>query len=337
MSGRTIVWLFLIYHSKESIIVRKYLLVLGLVAVLSGLILSACGSSGSSSSSSGPKQIKSIGLTVQAISNPFFVAIQHGAEAEAKKIGATVLLEDANHDVGKQSDEIDDFIQKQVDLILLNAVDSAGIAPAVKRAVDAGIPVVAVDVGADGGVAATVASDNVAAGRLVCQYMSDRLKGQGNIAIVDGPPVTAVIDRVKGCKEVLTQHPGLKVVSTQVGTGDRDKGLELGTSILTANPHLDAIFAINDPTALGVALAAQQAKRTDFFIVGVDGSPDAVAALKQKGIFSATSAQSPYDIARTGVQIGEKVVAGQKLSVTNIKVPVSLVTQANVDSYKGWQ
>ena len=316
---------------------RKYLLVLGLVAVLSGLILSACGSSGSSSSSSGSKQIKSIGLTVQAISNPFFVAIQHGAEAEAKKIGATVLLEDANHDVGKQSDEIDDFIQKQVDLILLNAVDSAGIAPAVKRAVDAGIPVVAVDVGADGGVAATVASDNVAAGRLVCQYMSDRLKGQGNIAIVDGPPVTAVIDRVKGCKEVLTQHPGLKVVSTQVGTGDRDKGLELGTSILTANPHLDAIFAINDPTALGVALAAQQAKRTDFFIVGVDGSPDAVAALKQKGIFSATSAQSPYDIARTGVQIGEKAVAGQKLSVTNIKVPVSLVTQANVDSYKGWQ
>jgi ribose transport system substrate-binding protein len=316
---------------------RKYLFVLGLIAVLSGLALSACGSSGGATSSSGPKHIKAIGLTVQAISNPFFVAIQHGAEAEAKKIGATVLLEDANHDVGKQSDEIDDFIQKQVDLILLNAVDSAGIAPAVKRAVDAGIPVVAVDVGADGGVAATVASDNVAAGRLVCQYMSDRLKGQGNIAIVDGPPVTAVIDRVKGCKEVLTQNPGLKVVSTQVGTGDRDKGLELGTSILTANPHLDAIFAINDPTALGVALAAQQAKRSDFFIVGVDGSPDAVAALKQKGIFSATSAQSPYDIARTGVQIGEKVVAGQKLSVTNIKVPVSLVTQANVDSYKGWQ
>lgn len=314
---------------------RKYLFIVGILTVLSSLLVSACGSS--SSSSNGPKQIKTIGLTVQAISNPFFVAIQHGAEAEAKKIGATVILEDANHDIGKQSDEIDDFIQKQVDLILLNAVDSAGIAPAVKRAVDAGIPVVAVDVGANGGVSATVASDNVAAGRLVCQYMSDRLKGQGNIAIVDGPPVTAVIDRVKGCKEVLAQHPGLKVVATQVGTGDRDKGLELGTSILTANPHLDAIFAINDPTALGVLLAAQQAKRNDFFIVGVDGSPDAVTALKAKGLFAATSAQSPYDIARTGVQIGEKVVAGQKLSATNIKVPVSLITQDNVDSYKGWQ
>ena len=316
---------------------RKYMFLLSIAVVLGGLLLSGCGGSSGTATGSGTKSIKTIGLTVQAISNPFFVAIQHGAEAEAKKIGATVLLEDANHDVGKQSDEIDDFIQKQVDLILLNAVDSAGIAPAVKRAVNAGIPVVAVDVGADGGVSATVASDNVNAGRLVCQYMSDRLKGQGNIAIVDGPPVTAVIDRVQGCKEVLSQHPGLKVVATQVGTGDRDKGLELGTSILTANPHLDAIFAINDPTALGVTLAAQQAKRSDFFVVSVDGSPDAVTALKQKGIFAATSAQSPYDIARTGVQIGEKVVAGQKLSQTNIKVPVSLVTQANVDSYKGWQ
>jgi ribose transport system substrate-binding protein len=300
------------------------------------VLLSACSNSGSDTAS-GPKKIKTIGLTVQAISNPFFVAIQHGAEAEAKKIGATVLLEDANHDIGKQSDQIDDFIQKSVDLILLNAVDSAGIAPAVKRAVDAGIPVVAVDVGAQGGVSATVASDNVAAGRLACQFMSDRLKGTGSIAIVDGPPVTAVIDRVKGCKEVLAKNPGLKVVATQVGNGDRDKGLELGTSILTANPHLDAVFAINDPTGLGVALAAQQAKRNDFFIVAVDGSPDAVAALNAKGIFAATSAQSPYHMAETAVQVGEQVVAGKKLTQTDIKVPVTLVTQANVGSYEGWK
>jgi len=317
---------------------KKVQVALSVVALLSVLLFSACGGpTGGNTASAGAKQIKTIGLSVQAISNPFFVAIQHGAEAEAAKIGAKVIMEDANHDIGKQSNQIDDFIQKQVDLILLNAVDSAGIAPAVKRATDAGIPVIAVDVGANGGVAATVASDNVAAGSQACQYMADRLKGQGKIAIVDGPPVTAVTDRMKGCKDVLAKYSGLQVVSTQVGTGDRDKGLELGTSILTANPHLDGVFAINDPTALGVALAAQQAKRSDFFIVAVDGSPDAVTALKEKGLFAATAAQSPYDIARTGVQIGEKVVAGQKLDQTNIKVPVSLVTQDNVASYTGWQ
>ncbi len=312
---------------------RQRMLTFNLLLLVSALILASCGST---SASSGPKKIKTIGLTVQAISNPFFVAIQNGAQAEAKKIGATVDLQDANHDIGRQSDQMDNFIQKRVDLILLNAVDSVGIAPAVKRAVDAGIPVVAVDVGADGGVAATVASDNVDAGRQACKYLADRLKGQGKIALVDGPPVTAVTDRVKGCKEVLAQNQGLKVVATQVGTGDRDKGLELGTGILTANPKLDAVFAINDPTALGVELAAKQAKRSDFFIVGVDGSPDAVTSLKSKGLFTATSAQSPYTLATTAVQIGEKIVAGEKISQTSVKVPVNLVTQDNVSSYKGW-
>ncbi len=313
---------------------RKSVLTLSVVLILVALILAACGGS---TTTSGPKTIKTIGMTVQAISNPFFVAMLHGAQAEAKKIGASVLLEDANHDLGVQTNEMDDFIQKHVDLILLNAVDSAGIAPAVQRAVQAGIPVIAVDVGAQGGVSATVASDNVAAGRLACQYMADRLKGQGKIAILDGPPVTAVTDRIKGCMAVLAATPGLQVMARQVGNGDRTTGLELGTSILTANPHLDAIFAINDPEGLGVELAAKQANRKDLFIVAVDGSPDAVTSLKAHGLFAATSAQSPYTIAITGVQLGEKILAGQKLDNTNIKVPVSLVTQDNVDSYGGWQ
>ncbi|SRR6266849_775784 len=313
---------------------RKSVLTLSVVLVLVALILAACGGS---TTTSGPKTIKTIGMTVQAISNPFFVAMLHGAQAEAKKIGASVLLEDANHDLGVQTNEMDDFIQKHVDLILLNAVDSAGIAPAVQRAVQAGIPVIAVDVGAQGGVSATVASDNVAAGRLACQYMADRLKGQGKIAILDGPPVTAVTDRIKGCMAVLAATPGLQVMARQVGNGDRTTGLELGTSILTANPHLDAIFAINDPEGLGVELAAKQANRKDVFIVAVDGSPDAVTSLKAHGLFAATSAQSPYTIAITGVQLGEKILAGQKLDNTNIKVPVSLVTQDSVDSYGGWQ
>src|SRR6266852_1554530 len=102
---------------------RKSVLTLSVVLVLVALILAACGGS---TTTSGPKTIKTIGMTVQAISNPFFVAMLHGAQAEAKKIGASVLLEDAKHDLGVQTNEMDDFIQIHVVLILLNAVDSAG-------------------------------------------------------------------------------------------------------------------------------------------------------------------------------------------------------------------
>lgn len=318
---------------------RRSLFALATLLLSCSLFFVGCGAQGTAlnpGNSSGPKTIKQIGLTVQAISNPFFVAMQQGAQAEAKKIGAQVILEDPNHDIGTQTNEIDDFIQKHVDLILLNAVDSAGIAPAVQRAVKAGIPVVAIDVGAQGGVAATVESNNVQAGQLACQYIADRLKGQGNIAIADGPPVTSVQDRIKGCQQVLAKNPGLKVVARQVGNGDKDTGLQIGTNILTANPRLDAIFAINDQEAVGVMLAGQQAKRSNFFISSVDGSPDAVNALKGNTTFAATAAQSPFTMAQTAVQTGEKLVAGQKLSQAQVIIPVTLITRDNLASYKGW-
>ena len=318
---------------------RKSLIMLTTLLLSCSFFFAACGAAGTAlnpGSSSGPKTIKQIGLTVQTINDPFFVAMQQGAQAEAKKIGAQVILEDANHDIGTQSNQVDDFIQKHVDLILLNAADSAGIAPAVQRAVKAGIPVIAIDVGAQGGVNTTVESNNVQAGQLSCQFIADRLQGQGNIAIVDGPPVTSVEDRVKGCQEVLAKNPGLKIVARQVGNGGKDSGLQIGTNILTANPHLDAIFAINEQEALGVMLAGQQAKRHNFFITAVDGSPDGVTALKAKGTFAATAAQSPFMMAETAVQVGEKIVAGQNPSSPLITIPVTLITQDNVNSYKGW-
>ena len=85
------------------------------------------------------------------------------------------------------------------------------------------------------------------------------------------------------------------------------------TDLLTANPKIDAVFAINDPTGIGCDLAAKQAKRNEFFIVGVDGSPDAVAALKQKGsLFEATPAQDPYAMAEKAVEVGAEVMGGKK-------------------------
>src|SRR2546430_12672258 len=210
---------------------RKSLLLLSAFVLSCSLFFVACGAKGTAlnpGNTSGPKTIKQIGLTVQTINDPFFVAMQQGAQAEAKKIGAQVILEDANHDIGTQTNQMDDFIQKHVDLILLNATDSAGIAPAFQRAVKDGIPVIAIDVGAQGGVNATVESNNVQAGQLSCQYIADRLKGQGNIAIVDGPPVTSVEDRVKGCQEGLAKNPGLKIVARQVGNGGKDSGLQIG-------------------------------------------------------------------------------------------------------------
>ncbi|MBV9392150.1 MAG: substrate-binding domain-containing protein, partial [Verrucomicrobia bacterium] len=129
------------------------------------------------------KKLNSVALTVGDLGNPFFVQIAHGAEAQAKHINSKVKFTalSSNYDVNNQSNQIDNFISSNVNLILLGAADSKGIAPAVARAKQAGMVLVAVDVGSEGGVDATVTSDNKQAGAKGGAYVAERLKGKGQI------------------------------------------------------------------------------------------------------------------------------------------------------------
>jgi ribose transport system substrate-binding protein len=286
------------------------------------------------------KKLDAVALTVGDLGNPFFVQIAHGAEATAKQINGKVKFTDlsSNYDVNTQTNQIDNFISSNVNLILLGAADSKGIAPAVLRAKQAGITVVAVDVGAEGGVDATVTSNNKQAGTKDGIYVAERLKGKGQIVIVNGPPVTAVTDRVAGFLEEIKKHPDLKIVSQdQNAGGSRDGGLRVMSDLLTAFKQIDAVFAINDPTAIGCDLAAKQAQRKEFFIVGVDGSPDIVPFLKDPAsLIAATAAQDPYLMAGEAVKIGYGIMEGKKPKEDLTLIPVGLITKENVDRYAGW-
>jgi ribose transport system substrate-binding protein len=286
------------------------------------------------------KKLNSVALTVGDLGNPFFVQIAHGAETKAKQINDKVKFTSlsSNYDVNNQTNQIDNFISSNVNLILLGAADSKGIAPAVMRAKQAGVTVVAVDVGAEGGVDATVTSNNKQAGTKDGIYVAERLKGKGQIVIVNGPPVTAVTDRVAGFLEEINKHPDLKIISQdQNAGGSRDGGLRVMSDLLTAFPHIDAVFAINDPTAIGCDLAAKQAQRKEFFIVGVDGSPDIVPFLKDpSSLIAATAAQDPYLMAEEAVKIGYDIIEGKKPKEDPTLIPVGLITKENVDRYAGW-
>src|ERR1700758_1048691 len=216
-----------------------------------------------SSTPSFAKELKSIGISLGSMGNPFFVALSKGAEFEAKKTNPAVKITTVGfeYDLGKQVTQIDNFIAAGVDLILLNPGDPKAIGPAIKKAQAAGIIVVAVDTAAEG-ADATVTTNNVQAGEISCQYIVDKIGGKGDVIIENGPQVSAVIDRVTGCKSVFAKHPGLKILSDdQDAKGSRDGGLAVAQGYLTRFPKIDAIFTINDPEAIGTALAAQQAGR----------------------------------------------------------------------------
>src|SRR5260370_33457834 len=233
------------------------------------------------------KPLKAVAVTVGDLGNPFFVQIAHGAQDAAKKINPSVKFsaESSNYDVNNQTNQMDNFVSSGVNLIILNAADSKGIAPAVLRAKGAGITVVAVDVAAEGGVDATVTSKNKQVGELDGKYVANRLKGKGHVVIVNGPPVSAVTDRVAGFVEVLRKYPEIKILSQdQNAGGSRDGGLRIMTNSLAEFPRNDAVFAIKDPTTIGCDLAAQRQQRKDLFIVGLDGASDFLPYLKDENM-----------------------------------------------------
>lgn len=284
------------------------------------------------------KPLKAIGITVGSLGNPYFVTIAKSAEARAKAINpaAKVTAVSADYDLNKQFTQIDNFISAHVDMILLNAADPKAIEPAVRKAQAAGITVVAVDVAA-AGANATVQTNNVKAGEIACDFIAKKLGGKGNVIIENGPQVSAVVDRVNGCKSVFAKNPGLKVLSSdQDGKGSREGGMYAMQGYLTRFPKIDGFFTINDPQAVGSDLAAKQLNRSGIVITSVDGAPDIETALKGNTLVQASASQDPWTMAQKAVNVGYGIMNGQKPANPMILMEPMLITRDNVNAYKGW-
>ncbi|MCR8958137.1 ABC transporter substrate-binding protein [Variovorax sp. S2] len=267
-------------------------------AVLAALV---CGASAAQAQA--PKQPLRIGMTFQELNNPYFVTMKQALEEAAASIGATVVTTDARHDVSKQIGDVEDMIQKKIDILLLNPTDSTGVQSAVRSAKKAGVIVVAVDANAQGPVDSFVGSKNLDAGRLACEYLAKNIGEKGDVAILDGIPVVPILERVKGCREALAKYPGIKVVSTQNGKQERATALTVTENILQANKDLKGIFSVNDGGSMG-ALAAIEASGKDVKLASVDGAPEAIKAMqKPNSKFIATTAQYPRDQIRLAIGI----------------------------------
>ena len=269
-----------------------------------------------------------VGLSISTLNNPFFVDLRDGAQAAATRLNVNLVVLDAQNDSAKEASGIEDLIQKKVSVILINPTDSDAIVPTIKKINAAKIPVVTVDRGANGGdVAAHIASDNVAGGRIAADFVGKRLKGKGNVVMLEGIAGTsAARDRGKGFREGLKKFPGIKLVAIQTADFDRAKGLTVMENILQAQKKIDAVFAQNDEMALGAIQAIEAAKRQkEVFVVGFDAIADALAAVKA-GKMAATIAQQPKEMGRLAVEAAVKILNKQKVPKFT-PVPLKLVTK----------
>ena len=284
------------------------------------------------------KELKSVGVTLGPLGNPFYVALAKGMETEVAKIApdATVNVVSHDYDLNKEVSAIDTMIAAGTDIIFINAADSEAIAPEVKKALDAGVTVIGVDAGAKGALV-NLTVDHTAAGRVACQYLADYLDHKGNVVIIDSVPMVAIQQRVDGCKEAIAQYPDMEVISSdQRGDGSRDSGLKVMQTLFTRFPDIQGVFSINDQMAMGADLAARQLGRK-VAITGIDGSPEAEAALKDPDSnFVGSAAQSPFDVGSQAVRVGYDIFQGKMPDSPVILITPTIVNRDNIAEYRGW-
>lgn len=278
-----------------------------------------------------------VGLALMTTNNPFFVAMIDAVKEDVEgKLNGTVLVSDGQHDISKQLSDVEDMIVQGIDLLLLNPVDADAAEPAVTMAKEVGIPVICVDGDTAGDRDLFIASNNYEAGVIDARYIIERLDGKGKVVVLNGNPVSAVRQRYAGFMDTIKNFPGIKVVAEQNGDGDMTTSMQVMENVLQSAPEINAVFAINDPSGLGALAAIQSAGREDeIFVVGVDGSPDAIKTILDGTGFTATAAQEPGKIAKMGVEYGLKIIDGEELNIPDktIRVPVKLITLYNAEDF----
>lgn len=285
-----------------------------LTAVLVVGLIAGCSSESSlEQQEKGQDDSVTIGFSISTLNNPFFVSLKEGAEQAAEEAGAKLIVADAQDDSAKQLNDVEDLIQKKVDILLINPTDSHAVSSAVESANQAGIPVITVDRESEGGeTVAHIASDNVSGGKMAGEYILEQLGGKGNIVELEGIPGTsAARDRGKGFHEAVDGKTGVKVVASQPADFNRAKGLNVMENILQSHKDIQAVFAHNDEMALG-ALEAIQAAKKDILVVGFDAIEDAVKAV-EKGDMAATIAQKPEEMGRVAAEVAVKAAKGEKV------------------------
>ncbi|MFN8624024.1 MAG: sugar ABC transporter substrate-binding protein [Chloroflexota bacterium] len=261
-----------------------------------------------------------IGLITKTDTNPFFVKMKEGAEAEAAAHGATVqsFAGKIDGDNDSQVAAIENLISAGAKGILITPSDSAAIVPTVQKAKDAGLLVIALDTPLDpiDAAQATFATDNFLAGQYIGQWAAAKLgadAANAKIALLDLNPngITVDVLRDQGFLKgfgidladpnVIGDESDARIVGHDVTNGDPEGGRTAMENLLQKDPSINLVYTINEPAAQGAYEALKAAGREkDVLIVSVDGGCPGVQSIKD-GVIGATSMQFPLKMASLGV------------------------------------
>lgn len=278
-----------------------------------------------------------VALVLKTLNNPFFIDLEKAAQQMADELGVDLLVQapEREVDVEKQMQIVENLIQRRVGVICIAPSGSKEIVPAILKANQAGIPVIAVDTRVDqqslqeagGHITAYIGSDNYEGGRLAAKHVAGLLGGEGKIAILEGIPGHETGDeRLRGFRSVVDTMAAIEVVTSQTANWERDQGFTVFQNILQSHPDVDALFSCNDMMALGaVEAAVASGEAEEVVIMGFDAVADAKQAILD-GTMHASVAQFPSEMGRLAVEYAHKLLAGEQIP-EYIPVKIELITR----------
>ena len=258
-----------------------------------------------------------IAYTTMDLANPYFVAIVGGMQERANELGVTLITHDARQDPAAQVAGIENFIVQQVNAMVITPFGDAH-RDVVRRAYEAGIPIINLNQEFTGhkDLFFTIPEHEyglmigVQAGR----WIRDRLGGEAEVGILTREAIPDIVHRTEGIIDGIHRYaPNARIVSRQEALTPAE-GMAAAEIMLTAHPNMQVIVGFNDSTALGAYEAVMAAGRgsATFFVGGVDAVPEAVARLREGGIFRGTVDIDPFGTGRQTIDIAMEFINGTR-------------------------
>lgn len=283
---------------------------------------------------------KLIAIIVPSQDNPYFKAEADAAASRAISLGYRVRVDAHGDDAYRQDNLVDAAIASNAAALILDNAGAGASVAAVRRATKAGIAVFLIDreIEATGIAKAQIVSDNDQGAKLVAAEFARVLGGHGAYAELLGRESdTNAQIRTKGFHVVLDNFSGLKLVAAQSANWSQSEAFQKTETMLQAHSKIAGIIAGNDTMALGAAAAVKSAGLKNILIVGFDGSPDAIDAIR-RGEIQATALQPAVLISRLAVDEADRFLTTGSTGKTELQIiPCDLVTKANADNYRNFE
>jgi ribose transport system substrate-binding protein len=318
---------------------RKYPVLLTSTVAVAALAtgLSACASGSSSGSGSGSSAAgKKLELVVGTKSDDFYVTMECGAQAEAKKLGVSLTVNGpADFSASEQAPILNAVEVSKPDALVVAPTDTSALNPELSRISSGGTKLVFVDTTTSNPSIAVshVTSDNIGGGKIAADNLGQEIGGKGTVAVIDvNPGISTTDQRIQGFdQEMKAKYPGITVLSTQY---DNDSSATAASQVagdISAHPNLSGVFATNVLSAEGAATGVQHAGKTGKVKVATfDADPQQMTDL-QKGVIQLAVAQSPYLEGQDGVQQAVNALTGKPVTA-NIGTPLVAITKQNMNT-----